>query len=492
MPVAAGLAGALVVLVMLAPALLTGWVRAQLKKDGFRARMEALFGGRLDAEVTLAPLRWTGDEVTVAEAQARLANGWRAEMNGLHLGLDWAAFRQKTWRVIGAGADSLDLVFDPAQVRPGSASAEMSGDGGGKGPSIPAWLRSWLPDKTEVDGARVERFSMRHPAGWQVAGAHLKFSPWLQGDGSLQLTAESGVITTPLTLETLREPVKLRLDRAALRLAPAEAHLKEADLKWLDTAITARGRMRMEDKSWSLSANFERLPLAEVLAEDWRLRLTGHLTGEVELAASPGAQPRAKGRVTLKEGALTALPVLDRLAAYTNVERFKRLVLDVAETSLEGTAGAQVFDKIVLQSNGLMRLEGRLAVEGEKLDGSFLLGVTPETLRWMPGTQKHVFTLPNPNGPDGMVWTTLRITGTRSAPREDLSARILEGAGRAVLDAPGEVAAQAGELLLTPVLGKDAATAPGTVIKGATEAGGKAVESGVRLLEGIGGGLLKP
>ncbi|HCN75709.1 MAG TPA: hypothetical protein DIT13_00775, partial [Verrucomicrobiales bacterium] len=69
---------------------------------------------------------------------------------------------------------------------------------------------------------------------------------------------------------------------------------------------------------------------------------------------------------------------------------------------------------------------------------------------------------------------------------------ILQGAGRAVLDAPGEVTAQAGELLLTPVLGKDAATAPGTVIKGATEAGGKAVESGVRLLEGIGGGLLKP
>lgn len=488
-----GLAAAGAVLVMLAPTLLTGWVRAQLKTDAFRARMESLFGGKLDAEVALAPLRWTGDEVTAADAQVRLANGWRAEVDGLHLGLDWGAFRKKTWRVTGAGADSLDVVFDPGAVRPVvEAPANTDTGGAGAASSVPGWLRGWLPDKTEVDGARVERFSLQHPEGWQMAGAALKAGPWFQGDGSLQVHAEGGVITTPLRAPARPEPVKLRLDRAALGLTAAEAHLKEARLHWLDSPVTARGRLRLADKSWSLAAGFESVPLNELLAGDWRLRLTGQAEGELEFTGGPGLQPRARGKVKLQESALTALPVLDRLAAYTGVERFKRLLLDIAETSVDATAGEQVFENFVLQSNGLMRLEGRLSVKGGELDGSFLLGVTPETLRWMPGTQKHVFTLPNPNGPAGMVWTTLRITGTLAAPREDLSARILEGAGRAVLDAPGEVAAKAGEMLLTPVLGKDAAAQPGEVIKSATEAGGKAVETGVRLLEGLGGGLLKP
>lgn len=487
-----GLAVAGVVLVMLAPALLTGWVRAQLKTDAFRARMEALFGGRLDAEVALAPLRWTGDEVTAADAQVRLANGWRAEVDGLRLGLDWDAFRKKTWRVTGAGAESLEVVFDAGAIRPVAEAPADSGAGGSAASSVPGWLRAWLPDKTEVDGARVERFSLQHPGGWQVAGTVLKISPWFQGDGSVQVNAAGGVITTPLRAPAGLETVKLRLDRAALRLTAVEAHLKEAQLHWLESPVTARGKLRLADKSWSLAAGFERVPLGELLAGDWRLRLTGQAEGELEITGGPQAEPRAQGKVRLKDSALTALPVLDRLAAYTGVERFKRLVLDIAETSVDATADRRVFENLVLQSNGLMRLEGRLEVKGEALDGSFLLGITPETLRWMPGTQKHVFTLPNPNGPAGMVWTTLRITGTLTAPREDLSARILEGAGRAVLDAPGEVAAKAGEMLLTPVLGKDAAAQPGGVIKSATEAGGKAVETGARLLEGLGGGLLKP
>ena len=478
-------------LFMIAPQVLTAWVRAQLKTDAFRARMESLFGDKLEAEVTLAQLRWSGDEVTAADARLHLANGWRADLDGLRLGLDWSAFRQKSWRIIGAGAESLELVFDPTTQRPVEPAAADEAPPS-SGSSMPGWLRAWLPDKTEVDGARIERLALRHPAGWHVVGTAIKTSPWLQGDASLQIQAEGGVITTPLRLAAQVEPVKLRLDSAALRLGPVESHLKEARLHWLDSPINARGRLHMQDQTWSLATDFERVPLSEVLAEDWRVRLSGQIAGEMELSGRPDAEPRLQGSLKLKDGALTTLPILERLALYTRVERFKRLTLDIAEANVDATPSTQVFENIVLQSIGLMRLEGRLTIRGEELDGTFMLGVIPETLRWMPGTQKHVFTLPNPNGPTGMVWTPLRITGTLSAPREDLSARILEGAGRAALDAPGEVAAKAGELLLSPVLGKDAAAQPGEILKNATEAGGKALDTGARLLEGIGGGLLKP
>ncbi|HAL71640.1 MAG TPA: hypothetical protein DCP71_07690, partial [Verrucomicrobiales bacterium] len=174
----------------------------------------------------------------------------------------------------------------------------------------------------------------------------------------------------------------------------------------------------------------------------------------------------------------------------TGVERFKRLVLDVASSDVTVEGKRRIFEKIIVQSNGLLHLDGSLTVQGEQIEGNFLLGVTPETLKWIPGAQQHVFTATHPTGPAGMLWTPLRITGTMQAPREDLSARLAAGAGKALLDAPGQVVNQGSQLLLTPVLGKEAGALPNEVIRGATDATGKAVETGVKLLEGIGGGLL--
>jgi hypothetical protein len=71
-----------------------------------------------------------------------------------------------------------------------------------------------------------------------------------------------------------------------------------------------------------------------------------------------------------------------------------------------------------------------------------------------------------------------------------LSQRLVEGAGKAALDLPAEVAAQGGALLLEPLLGKPAAQ-PDMLLKNATDTGGKALESGTRLIESLGGLLGK-
>ncbi len=99
-----------------------------------------------------------------------------------------------------------------------------------------------------------------------------------------------------------------------------------------------------------------------------------------------------------------------------------------------------------------------------------------------------------------MLWTPLHITGTLNAPREDLTERLMGGAGKALLNAPAEVVGKAGEVLLSPVLGGDLAKKPGDVLKGTTEIltnpgdavkkANDAAEKGIDLLKGLGGGLL--
>lgn len=480
--------GLLALLAVMTPALFMGWVRHQLQDASFRGRLEALTGSRLGAEVRIEPLHWSGDEVRTASAGLVLADGSRAEAHGLHLGIDWGAFRRGLWHIIGAGADRLDLEL--AAASPAAQPSAPTDTPAAAAPALPGWLRSWLPNRTAVDGVRVQRFGLRHPGGWQLSGASLSVSHWQQGEASLLTTLQGGSLTTPLRPPAGGPALQFELERAVTRLAPGECHLQEAILRRGEAELRLRGQLRSAGPAWQANLEWNRVPLADWVAADWRQRLTGELAGELSLSASGATPPQGKGKLWLENGVLTALPVLDRLAAWTGVERFKRLVLDVAETQVTAGPAEQVFDPVVLASHGLLRLQGRLALRGDQLDGQFWLGVTPETLRWLPGASEHVFTETAPDGPPGLRWTRVNLTGTRQAPREDLSQRLVEGAGKAALDLPAEVAAQGGALLLEPLLGKQAGQ-PDTLLKNATDTGGKALESGARLLESLNGLLGK-
>lgn len=491
--VLAALLAVLVAGVLAMPMLVLGWVRSYLQAEAFRERMETLFGTELDGEARLSPLRWNGDEVTVAELAVRTVDGWSVQADGMRVTLDWNAFRQGKWRLVGGGADLLLLQHTGGRsggMQPRLQTAAASPAVAGSEEALPSWLQAYLPDTVEVEPLTISRVEILHPGPWNLREARLKIAGWRQGEDSLQAVLEGGRIETPVRLPALERPATLKVTRASLRLMEQDIHLKEATLSWLAASeIIVSGHLKPEEATWEAQCSFTRVPINECVTEDWRLRLAGELEGELNSRGTFSSPPEVTGPVRVKQGMLTALPVLDRLAAYTGVEKFRRLVLDKAEAELTVSGPVCQFDKVELHSNGLLHLQGSLVVQNGQIQGNFLLGVTPETLKWIPGAQQHVFTAQNPAGPPGMLWTPLQINGSLDAPREDLSGRLAEAAGRALLDAPGEIVGKGSELLLKPALGEEAAKLPGSMIKGATEATGDAVKSGVKVLEGISGGL---
>lgn len=498
-----GLGLVFVILILLAPMLVMNWVRGYLQQDGFRGKMEQFFGTQLQGSVTLAPLRWTGDEVTTQDATVTTVSGWKAQLSSMRLALDWNAFRQGKWRVIGASMDALGVDFigvanpAPKTLAPSTLASPRGGS------SIPSWLRVYLPNQTEIDGVRVDALTFRY-GPWKLNDSKLRLGTWQQGENSVQAIIEGGVIETPIQLPVQLVPMKFNLVRATSRLSRDDFHLTAATFHWLgDSEINVNGHIRPIEGTWNMNTQLLAIPLSEVLSEDWKLRLIGQVQADLNISGSRTEMPRVKGSVQLQKGILTALPILDKLADYTGVARFKRLILDIASAEVSGTGQTREFEKIIIQSNGLLRIEGHLRIDNNQLDGSFMVGVTPETLRWIPGAQTHVFTSPNPSGQPGLIWTPLRITGTVDSPREDLTERLIGGAGKALLNAPAEVLGKAGETLLKPVLGEDLAKKPAEVLKAATETltkpgeaakkiqevPSKAVETGIDLLKGVGGGL---
>ncbi|MEM1297536.1 MAG: hypothetical protein AAGH89_19370, partial [Verrucomicrobiota bacterium] len=89
------------------------------------------------------------------------------------------------------------------------------------------------------------------------------------------------------------------------------------------------------------------------------------------------------------------------------------------------------------------------------------IGVTPGTLRWIPGAERQVFT----ENRDGFLWAPLNLTGTTSEPKEDLSGRLIAAAGEEILKGlPDGVLKEVNKLLPTGPDGENPSVDPSELI----------------------------
>jgi hypothetical protein len=320
-----------------------------------------------------------------------------------------------------------------------------------------------------------------------MADTNAKAGAWESGKTSVPVKLSGGTLQTPFKAPEQAEALKLDLVKATLRVTNEQIQLSDATLRWKQSSeATLRGSVKFESGTWQTFAHVQAVPLDEFLSAWWKQRLSGKIKGDLEFSGSRNAAVAWKADAVLENGVLQGLPVLEKLATYTRAERFKRLVLDLCQASFHPQGDALRIDKIIVQSNGLLRIEGSMILRGNHMEGDFMVGVTPETLKWIPGADSRVFTQANPNGPPGLLWTRVRVAGPLDAPQEDLTSRLIGGAGMSLLfDSPGKIVNQGAEALLKPVLGEDAAKVPGTVINGASGLLEKGVKTGSGLLQNV-------
>jgi hypothetical protein len=171
-------------------------------------------------------------------------------------------------------------------------------------------------------------------------------------------------------------------------------------------------------------AAFSKIPVGPWLPDDWRVRLTGGLSGQVDLqigTGRPGGGVRTlEGDVALSEGELTALPVLDQIATVTHADGFRRAKITKASARVAYSAGSWQANQVVVESSGLFKIEGQFTVKSGRIDGAFQLGMPPSALQSVPGARERVFTVFR----DGYLWTPVRLSGPMRHPSEDLSGRL--------------------------------------------------------------------
>lgn len=417
-------------------------IDSYLRSEKFRQFIAKKAGDTMHADVEMAPLSFSGSTI--------FADGFRAkggpdaafselQIEQIRTEISLRRFFEKVWQVeqfdvarirVNLDGPRIDRPMEPAASPLSAPPSEHKGNG-------------WLPNRAEIGKATVHDTQLTWKDGG-LRGTAFEVEPH---EGSWQIRGQGGTLTygklPPLDLNDVR----LRYREPALFVNSAELRQSGGG------SLMATGEIDFT-RQLDLRLTLVNIDITPYLSEDWRVRARGNLSGEVTVKSPLPTRggPQIAGSVQLTQGELTALPVLDEIATFTRTQQFRRLNLNKASGDFTQDDSGLSVKNFIAESNGLIRVEGAFTIANGLIDGNFQVGVTPDSLKWLPGSQAKVFT----ESRGSYVWAPMHLTGPANKPKEDLSPRLIAAAQGAVIEG---VQNAAGEAVKT---GKD-------VIKGALD-----------------------
>jgi len=391
-----------------------------LHSDAFRKLLSDTVSEAVGMEGEFSPFRWDGLVVDTGTFEAT-GSGVIVSMyaDRLRTEVNLSGVRRGVWDLDGASVNHVEINLDARRLAAAKAAADLSAPT--PPPARKAAKGGWLPQEVEVKNLDLRNVVLKaifetgelRADGMRMHLEHAGDHNTYRGE------IDGGRVRMPFALLP-----QVELDRVRFRYRDGELFVTDATARvFRDGTIEGNGEWDIKAGRYAFEGNARRIKCDEFLNDDWAKRLTGDAATSLVLE-SRGSGPVIKGTLVISNGVLTALPVLDALAAYADTRRFRVLNLSEARTDWSWRQGRLAFENLVLASEGLVRLEGALEIRDRQLDGRFRLGLAPGTLASIPGAETVVFA----PGERGLMWSPLHITGTLDDPQEDLTARLTAAA----------------------------------------------------------------
>ena len=430
------------------------WMQSYLRSDRFREMVNRRVGDFLQVEATFDKFLWDGMELRAPSFKAEGENMIRRiELENLETEVRFAPLLSKRLEIWEVHARRVHVEIDVTKDSPQSEDRRK--------------------EAFKFTTARLDEMSGEVDFGTSALrwdGIQGNISPGY-APGSYDATLSRGTLLTPLTLFS-----ELDLQDASLRYVDRALFLKSGDWHVFKSGrLATDGEIDFGTGRYVFNGDLVNVQCDEVVPDDWSKRLRGELRSNFTVEGAGKEAPLIIGELELVRGHLTALPLLDRIAAFTATERFRRLDFRIARLKYRQEGDKLELTEIVIATEGLLRLEGDLTIEGGRLEGLIQLGVTPATLGRIPGAADRVFVA----GKNGMHWTPVKITGTTKFPREDLSERLIAAGFEWMY-----------EMVDGQLVFRESGKVAGDFARGLWETGGEGAKVGIDLI-GQGVDLLK-
>jgi hypothetical protein len=404
-----------VLLVVTAFLVISSRVHAYLRSEDFRRLVSQKTGDAFRAEAQYAPLRWAGPSVFSDTLQATGRPGSivsDVEAHQVRASVNWRAIFNGAWRV-----DEVTVMHLRGVFRPGSPE---DGTNAGDPPVASSGFAAWLPKRFElgrlqVGKARLEFLGSDGSSVVTLVDSTLRVEP--NGDG-WAINGNGGTLTLPALPTMNVMSYRTRIQGGTFFLTDAELRLGDMG------RISASGEF--SDRS-DLHVQWEQVDVEPFLNEEWKKRISGVMAGTADLnwPSSGLADGTITGKFRMTDGLVQNVSTLEEVAKFTGAPQFRRMPVQEFSGDYRWFKGDLTLTNLVLESKGLLRVEGTCLIAADgTVDGQLRVGVTPQSLQWLPGSRERVFTVSQ----NGYLWTNVRLGGTVQNLNEDLSARLVKAA----------------------------------------------------------------
>jgi len=411
------------------------WFNAYLESPPFRRMIGDLTSRQFKASGEYMPFHFTG---TAIYSDAFKAHGtdkaFFSEMDAdqIRAEINLRGLWDHAWEIDGIDVQRVQISLGHTAGPPAmNDKVEVVPEQSGAPSKLPF---DWLPKRVDLRKVVIRETNLK----WgektlqqgAVNGAELTLTP--DGD-AWNILCDGGKVSQTGTPD-------MTIDHARLRYQRPSLFITEGQLRYgSEGSIAVSGEVNF-DNGLDVQAKLAGIPVTPFLREDWRAKLKGNIAGDIKIRAPMPLQtaPQVEGSLSLAQGELEALPVLDQIATFTRTQRFRKINLSHVSADFNSSAGKTTVTKFIAESEGLIRTEGSFTVANSSIDGTFQVGVTPGSLQWLPGSQARVFTVSH----DGYLWTTVHVTGPVDNPKEDLTPRLVAAAAGAAIDTVQDIIQQ--------------------------------------------------
>ena len=289
------------------------------------------------------------------------------------------------------------------------------------------WFHLFLPDRVylkrvDADPADVT-WQFRNEKGGFFA-THLVITPHGR---DFEYDATGGMLKMALIPDLPLRHTHLLITKTLLTLYRLDLASGEKG----EGEIHAEGKAgTREDRSVDFKIAFEKVPVSDWLPASWKDHFSGAASGKVHWT---GSNPKlesshVQGTLAVRDGRVTSLPFLEKLASITREKSLEHLELNECAFELDWDSPKAEVKNIRIEDRGKFRIEGAITIREKSLGGAIELGMARKYLDWLPQPEE-VFSREK----DGYLWTTVHLSGTIDKPEQDLSPRIVE----ALKESPG-------------------------------------------------------
>jgi len=409
------------------------WLNRWLASEECRSLVSSLVGQKLKIDGNFQPLQWSGFSVYSEgfEGRGRAGGSLRSiQAEQIRAELNFSALLRGTWEISEITVARVKADLGETEVSDGAAP--LTAERASLGPSSVLVL-PFLPRQFVLKVVRIRDVDLTWPGDADLQGSLSKTQIEVVPDKTdWKFSGRGGKFFQPGLPE-------LKVETYEARFKPPQFLFVDFVLRdFGEGSIAGRGQADFElGGKLELEVELKRLDLDPFLTSDWRAKVTGKVSGPIQLKTELGKKDgmQAKGTLKLSDAKVEALPVLNQIALLTQTQAFRSLKLQTAQSDFEWEKERTVLSNIVLESELLLKITGNYQQIRENVDGLLQVGTTPEAIRLIPGAEEKVFV----EARDGYIWTPVKVFGSAGNPKEDLTPRLQEAALGTVIEATEKV-----------------------------------------------------